>query len=244
MDGGCEINLRIRKNKMSRKLSEIRNSGSFYFFCGKNNFILSFSVFHSLYLLEHACLRFLLRKITALPGRGILLDTDFLLVRKMRQGNEEAFDVFVRKYYGEILSYCRFRCFDAESAEDLTQETFLRFFANLSEYRHMGKAKNFLYTVAGNLCRDFYKKKKDVPMDGEGLEAQAPLGEDSLEPVLDRAVIRAALLKLPEEFREMIVLHYFQGMKIAEAAEVIGVRVSLAKYRLREAKAQLKRLLE
>lgn len=35
MDGGCEINLRIRKNKMSRKLSEIRNSGSFYLFCGK-----------------------------------------------------------------------------------------------------------------------------------------------------------------------------------------------------------------
>ena len=150
----------------------------------------------------------------------------------------------LEEQYNKIYRYCYMKLGHRQTAEDLTQETFLRFFANLSEYRHMGKAKNFLYTVAGNLCRDFYKKKKDVPMDGEGLEAQAPLGEDSLEPVLDRAVIRAALLKLPEEFREMIVLHYFQGMKIAEAAEVIGVRVSLAKYRLREAKAQLKRLLE
>lgn len=172
------------------------------------------------------------------------MDTDFLLIRKMKQGDDAAFDMFVRKYYGEILKYCRFHCFDAQSAEDLTQETFLKFFANLSEYRHMGKAKNFLYTVAGNLCRDFYKKKRDVPMEREDLESQSSPAPDSLGEVLDWAVIGDALLKLPEEFREVVILHYLQEMKISEAARMLGIGVPLAKYRLREAKARLRRLLE
>ena len=60
--------------------------------------------------------------------------TDFLLIQKMKQGNEQAFDTFVRKYYNEILKYCSYHCFDTQYAEDLTQETFIKFFAKLSLY--------------------------------------------------------------------------------------------------------------
>lgn len=64
------------------------------------------------------------------------MDTDFLLIRKMRQGDEEAIDLFVRKYYPDIFRYCRYHCFDTEYAEDLTQETFVRFFEKFAEYHH------------------------------------------------------------------------------------------------------------
>lgn len=70
---------------------------------------------------------------------------DFLLILQMKQGNEKAFDKFVRKYYAEILSYCRYHCLDQAEAEDLTQETFLRFMENIASYQHIGKAKNFIY---------------------------------------------------------------------------------------------------
>ena len=43
--------------------------------------------------------------------------TDFLLIQKMKQGNEQAFDTFVRKYYNEILKYCSYHCFDTQYAE-------------------------------------------------------------------------------------------------------------------------------
>ena len=56
------------------------------------------------------------------------LDEDFLLVQKMRMGDEEAFERFVRKYYAEILKYCRIHIKDYGYAEDMTQETFTRFF--------------------------------------------------------------------------------------------------------------------
>ena len=58
------------------------------------------------------------------------MDVDFLLIRKMKQGDDAAFDTFVRKYYDDILKYCSYHCSDAEYAEDLTQETFANFSQN------------------------------------------------------------------------------------------------------------------
>ena len=105
------------------------------------------------------------------------MDADFLLIKRMKQGDEDAFDVFIRRYYGDILRYCAYRCADTGCAEDLTQETFVRFFEKLSDYRHMGKAKNYLYTIAGNLCRNEYKRQAGIPMEEESLAREMKLRE-------------------------------------------------------------------
>ena len=138
------------------------------------------------------------------------MDVDFLLLMKMKQGEEDAFDKFIRKYYEEILKYCTYHCFDSEYARDLTQETFLRFFANLSAYQYCGKTKNYLYTIAGNLCKNYYKKKKEDVMDKEGLQAKAGAAADPFAGVLDQMEMQAALAGLSEEFREVLILYYFQ----------------------------------
>lgn len=70
------------------------------------------------------------------------MDTDLFLIRKMKSGDGSASDQFVRKYYPDILKYCSYHCTNRENAQDLTQETFIRFFEKLSEYHHQGKAKN------------------------------------------------------------------------------------------------------
>lgn len=171
------------------------------------------------------------------------MDTDFLLIMRMKQGNEEAFEVFVQKYYEEILRYCSYHCFDTEYAKDLTQETFLKFFTNLSEYHYKGKTKNYLYTIAGNLCKNFYKKKKDMPMEGEGLEMASVPGANSLDNVLNRVMVEDAIERLPEELREVVILYYFQGLKLIEIAGVLKIGLPLAKYRLGQARKQLKKMI-
>lgn len=98
------------------------------------------------------------------------MDTDFLLIQKMRLGDESAIDAFVEKYYSRILRYCRSHITDADYAEDLTQETFVRFFRTLPSYRHYGKAANYLYVIAANVCNDYYRKndagnKKEIPLE-------------------------------------------------------------------------------
>lgn len=162
---------------------------------------------------------------------------DFLLIQKMKMGNEQAFDTFVRKYYADILKYCSYHCYDTEYAEDLTQETFVNFFAKLSGYHFKGKTKNYLYTIAGNLCRNYYKKKKEILLEDETL-SNCKLSYD-MEPIIDKILINTAIDFLPKDLKEVIVLYYFQGLKISEISDKLQIGNSLVKYRLSRARKQL-----
>lgn len=171
------------------------------------------------------------------------MDVDFLLIRKMKQGDDNAFDTFVRKYYNDILKFCSYHCSDAEDAEDLTQETFANFFAKLSDYRHKGKTKNYLYTIAGNLCKNQYKKQKPLPVDEQQLlEIESESGNLE-ESITDKIMLDWALEQLPEEFRQVIDLYYFQEMKLTEIASALGIGLPLVKYRLKQARNRLQVLL-
>ena len=171
------------------------------------------------------------------------VDADFLLIMKMKRGEEDAFERFIRKYYEEILKYCRYHCFDLEYAKDLTQETFLRFFTNLPEYHYQGKTKNYLYTIAWNLCKYFYKMKKELPLEDDVLEWQSSAIENPLKQTEDIVLLEKALQELSEEFRDVIVLFYFQNMKLSEIAKILNLGLPLVKYRLKSAKKKLEQII-
>lgn len=171
------------------------------------------------------------------------MDSDFLLIRKMKQGEEAAFDVFVHKYYREILAYCGYHCPDKRYAEDITQETFVRFFTKLSDYRYKGKTKNYLYTIAGNLCKDYFRKIKEVPVEETELSRKMESEEHQMESVLNKLVVGWALKQLPDEFREVVILYYFQELKLMEIADILHISLPLVKYRLKQARTQLEKLL-
>lgn len=169
------------------------------------------------------------------------MENDFLLVWKMKNGDEAAMDVFVHKYYPVILKYCRYHLSGVEDAEDLVQETFLQFFRGLSGYQYRGKTLNFLYRIAGNLCRDFYRRKRDANcLLTENLQAE----EGLMTMVEEKIDIEQALNRLQDEFREVIILYYFQELKLKEIAEIQGISLSLVKYRIQKAREQLGELLE
>ncbi|MEE0434326.1 MAG: RNA polymerase sigma factor [Peptococcaceae bacterium] len=171
------------------------------------------------------------------------MDADLFLLRRIKQGDEAALETLVRKYYDDILRYCTFHTARREDAEDLTQETFTRFFAKLSEYRHQGKTKNYLYTIAANLCRNHYKRKQAVPIEDAQLTYFAGTTSDE-ETSTTHLLLEWALDALPVEQREVIILHYYQGLKQREIAEVLEISLPLVKYRLRQAKAALQDILE
>lgn len=167
---------------------------------------------------------------------------DFLLIRKMKQGDDTAIDIFIHRYYQEILNYCYYHCFDKAYAEDLTQETFVRFFAKLSDYHYRGKTQNFLYTIAGNLCKDYLKKVKETPMEVNELIEEKALEET--ENVLDKILIEQALKQLPDELNEIVTLYYFRELKLTEISETLQIGLPLVKYRLHQARKRLVKLLE
>lgn len=171
------------------------------------------------------------------------MDIDFWFIQKMKRGDEAAFDVFVRRYYEEILKYCSYHCVDASYAKDLTQETFLRFFEKLPDYRYMGKTKNYLYTIARNLCNDYYKTAKDCLFDAQSPEIQKSLQHSETADIVNKITIETALHQLPEELREVVILHYFQELKLREISDTLHISLPLVKYRIRQAKMQLEKLL-
>lgn len=171
------------------------------------------------------------------------MDADFLLIRNMKKGNEDAFDMFVRKYYDDILKYCGYHCSDSEYAEDLAQETFVLFFAKLSDYRHMGKVKNFLYTIARNLCKNYFKKAKETPLEDTELTDLAEMAEFTPD-ILIKLEVENALEHLSNELRDVVVLYYFQDLKLSEIAHILKIGLPLVKYRMKQAKIQLRKYLE
>ncbi len=162
------------------------------------------------------------------------MDADFLLIQKMRMGDEHAVDTFVNKYYPRILRYCQTHIADQTYAEDLTQETFIHFFRTLPTYRHYGKAANYLYVIAANVCNDYYRKNKAGNRNTLPIEvlAESPdLKAEDLERTLD---VRRALDALPEELREVAVLYFQQEQKQKDIARILGIGLPLVKYRIRK----------
>ena len=133
----------------------------------------------------------------------------------------------IRKYYDEIFRYCYHHVASRAMAEDLCQDTFVSFIEHYEEYRHEGKAKNYLYTIAKNKCRDFYKKK--TPLFLEEVPEQ-----ESEESVEETVVIREMVMSLPEEFREAVILRYFQNLRYRDIAAIHEISLSLAKYRVKK----------
>lgn len=184
------------------------------------------------------------------------MQQDFLLVWKMKNGDEKAMDVFVRQYYARILQYCSYHCADREWAQDLTQETFERFFRRLADYQQHGKALNYLYTIARNLCIDWGRKnrgvvvesvaevedERNVAVQGKRTVGQGG-GTDETGRLDEKLFIEAALAKLPEELREVVILHYFQELSMRESADILQIGLPLVKYRIKKAKELLREFL-
>lgn len=162
------------------------------------------------------------------------MDRDLLLVQKMRMGDEKAIEAFVTKYYPRILSYCQVHTGDHGYAEDMTQETFERFFRSLKQYRHYGKAANYLYVIAANACNDHHRRHREIVT--ETMPEQADTRVDDPEQRLD---VQAAFRRLPEEVRETAVLYFLQEQKQKDIAVMLGIGLPLVKYRIRRARELL-----
>ena len=162
------------------------------------------------------------------------MDLDYLLVQRMRLGDEKALEAFVTKYYPAILKYCHLHIDDYGYAEDMAQETFARFFRTLKQYRHYGKAANYLYVIAANACRDYHRQNRELPLEAlpEAPDERTGSPETQIE-------VRMALDSLPKELREVAILYFVQERKQKDIAAVLGIGLPLVKYRISRARELL-----
>lgn len=135
--------------------------------------------------------------------------------------------------YTRIFHYCLYWLHHKEDAEDMTQETFLRY---LQHPEYESHARQYLYTIARNLCID--KLRKIQP------EALAEEAVPSVEYAIpERVALKMAMEELPEEDREIIILRYVNGEKISLIAGMFGVSRFVMSRRIRQITQKLKEKL-
>ena len=166
----------------------------------------------------------------------------------------EAFARLVERWDGPIRELCRRMLGDAHRGEDLKQEAFARAFEKRKEYQPTGKFSTWLWRIALNLCYDELRRINRRSESSLEIIAEAadvpPACIDSKTPDQRMAeheegeMVRAALLRLPETYRAVVVLRHYEGLKLREIAEVLQIPKGTVVTRLAEAYARMTRVLE
>lgn len=121
----------------------------------------------------------------------------------------------IEEYYDKIYRYCYFKLHDVHLAEDITQETFLRFL-ECDSYKDTGRPLAFLYTVARNLCIDTFRQ--------QNIEGQE---EDIIQPGFEERIVNSialheALGLLSKEEQELLFLRYVNEVPFAVLSNMYG----------------------
>lgn len=122
----------------------------------------------------------------------------------------------IEEQYDKIYRYCYFKLHSRELAEDVTQETFLRYFEHYNGVVTVSALK-YLYTIARNLCVDEYRKPKIEPM-GESI-----LDDVMEEKVIENLAVRRALSRLTSDEQELLLLRYRNEVSVSTLANIYGV---------------------
>lgn len=143
--------------------------------------------------------------------------------------------------YGDaIYRFCLVKVSNKELAEDMTQEVFMRYWQYLRDGKELTHPRALLYTIAHNLAKDWYKRKKAVSLDDRLAAGHEPAahGNDA-ETLAQYEEVLAAIGELEENDREVLILRYLEGFSpkeigsiLNETANVISVRLNRATKRL------------
>jgi RNA polymerase sigma-70 factor, ECF subfamily len=188
----------------------------------------------------------------ALPSIFSATDEQTMWRVKM-EDDPQAFAQLVKRWEKPIQSLCARMTGDVHRGEDLAQETFSRIYAKRKEYEPSGKFSTFIWRVALNISYDELRKisrRGEMTLDEDEESGRGEtIGVDDRTPELrlveqeQADMVRAALLKLGEPYRAVVVMRHYEGLKFREIAEVLQIPEGTVKSRMAEALSQLNKIL-
>ena len=176
---------------------------------------------------------------------------DVELIHSVLDGDDNAFEILVKKYRKPVHALVWRKIGDFHIAEEITQDTFLKAYQELAKLKKPQSFASWLYVIAANQCSSWLRKKRlqTQPIEETSsaqLEKATYSGyiiEENERTAVEtqREVVKNLLAKLQESDRTVITLHYFGDMSAAEIGSFLGVSVNTIKSRLRRAQQRLKR---
>jgi RNA polymerase sigma-70 factor (ECF subfamily) len=187
-----------------------------------------------------------------------LRDPDIRLMHRVRDDEPGAFEELVVRYQHRLVAVMHHLVGNAEEAEDLAQEVFLRVYRSRKKYHAQSKFSTWLFTIANNLALNSLRRRQRRPVVPLEVRDSGPLGPRPAEQLVhDRtnqpthavqqqelaALIRQAVDALNERQRMAVVLNKFEDMNYAEIAAVMGLTTKAVKSLLSRARSNLRAAL-
>ena len=174
---------------------------------------------------------------------------DVQLIRRILSGDDEAFTTLVQKYQKGVHALAWRKIGDFHFAEEITQDTFLQAYKNLSTLRNPNQFAGWLYVIANNLCRRWHQKNRPAMQSLEGTSVKEIDKSSYTHYVSERRetetaeryheIVKKLLERLPESERTVVTLHYLGEMTVKEISRFLGVSVNTINSRLRRARKRL-----
>lgn len=158
------------------------------------------------------------------------------LVERAGRGDHDAFAVLVTASATRLDAAARLILRDPELARDAVQNALMRAWRDLPGLRDPEKFDAWLHRLLVNSCLDEARRRRRRPIEVEILSAdEHAAGGDAARGVADRDLVERALARLDPEHRALVVLHYYLGYPLPEAAASLGISLPAAKSRLHRA---------
>ena len=169
---------------------------------------------------------------------------DGSIIQECLNGKPEAFGILVDKYKAGIYAFVYSELRNFHDAQDVTQDVFLYAYTGLRNLRIWESFSFWIYCIANNLCKKWIRSRsrrpdKDFIEDQDPKAVEAPSLSSHHEDLIYQS-LQEILDSLPEDYRQVLTLHYLGGMKIKDMAETLGVSPAAIGKRLSRARAMLR----
>jgi RNA polymerase sigma-70 factor (ECF subfamily) len=177
------------------------------------------------------------------PDHGDSSDKE--LLAQSITGDTEAFGALMKRHEERIFNLALRIMGDRADALDASQDAFISAYRQASSFRGDSAVGTWLYRIAVNACKDLLRKRSRwVAQDEHTLELLEPSDARLESIVTDRMVIREALARLPDEYREAVVMHDIGGIPYDEIATLTGTQIGTVKSRISRGRRRLAELME
>lgn len=172
-------------------------------------------------------------------------DLEDRLAVRCRTGDRAAFDEIVSRYKLRLFRFAYRMLGDRSEAEDAVQETFVRVYKAIPAYRPGGYFSSWIYRITLNECRRRHRSRRvSLPLEAAPQTAQGPDPQQSVMTGERNRQLRRAVDALPEHYRIVMALFYFEELSVVEISRTIDVSVSAVKVRLHRGRERLAVRLE
>lgn len=176
---------------------------------------------------------------------GVREPTDLELMDQVQEGNVAKMGILFERHHSRIYDFCHRMTGSAAASEDLVQEAFMRALRYKNSFRGDSDFLPWLYRLTRNVCYDYFSKSGRMPLADteppEGISTD-PSAAENAERNEQLCLLRKALLRLPVERREVLVLSRFEFRTYKEIADSMDTTVGAVKVKVHRALKQLREI--